>query len=167
MRGSVGGRKNAGKSAPRTRCAFRTAMCVFRKCPQDQRAPHIARIRCRSIACGRAIGCAWAIRSSDAGADNRVMSRPTRIPDRSDVPSLAPSPLRSGVSDRRDVLPLSLPPRGLSRVEAAAYVGVSPSLFDAMVADHRMPSPKLINARVVLDRLKLDEAFSALPDRDG
>jgi hypothetical protein len=69
--------------------------------------------------------------------------------------------------DRRNVLPLSLAPRGLSRVEAAAYVGVSPSLFDAMVVDGRMPGPKLINARVVWDRLRLDEAFSALPDRDG
>jgi hypothetical protein len=69
--------------------------------------------------------------------------------------------------DRRQLLPLSLPPRGLSRVEAAAYVGVSPSLFDEMVVDRRMPGPKLINSRVVWDRLKLDEAFTALPDRDG
>jgi hypothetical protein len=70
-------------------------------------------------------------------------------------------------SDRRQLLPLSLPPRGLSRVEAAAYVGVSPSLFDEMVTDRRMPGPKLINSRVVWDRLKLDEAFAALPDRGG
>jgi predicted DNA-binding transcriptional regulator AlpA len=53
-------------------------------------------------------------------------------------------------------------PRGLSRVEAADYVGVSPSLFDAMVDDGRMPPPKRINARVVWDRFKLDEAFDAL-----
>ncbi len=32
-------------------------------------------------------------------------------------------------------------PRGLSRVEAAHYIGVSPSLFDAMVKDGRMPQP--------------------------
>lgn len=63
-------------------------------------------------------------------------------------------------------LPLSLPPRGLSRVEAAAYVGVSPSLFDQMVKDRRMPPPKRINARTVWDRLGLDAAFMALPD-DG
>ena len=55
-------------------------------------------------------------------------------------------------------------PRGLSRVEAAAYVGVSPSLFGKMVADGRMPSPKQINARVVWDRIALDFAFAALPD---
>jgi hypothetical protein len=71
------------------------------------------------------------------------------------------------MNERRNVLPLSLPPRGLSRVEAAAYVGVSPSLFDQMVVDGRMPCPKTVNARVIWDRLKLDEAFTALPDRDG
>jgi hypothetical protein len=36
-------------------------------------------------------------------------------------------------------------PRGLSRIEAARYVGVSPSLFDQMVKDGRMPGPKRIN----------------------
>jgi excisionase family DNA binding protein len=35
------------------------------------------------------------------------------------------------------------PPRGMSRTEAAAYIGVSPSLFDEMVKDGRMPGPKL------------------------
>jgi predicted DNA-binding transcriptional regulator AlpA len=57
-------------------------------------------------------------------------------------------------------------PRGLSRVEAATYVGVSPSLFDEMVKDRRMPKPKRINSRTVWDRKRLDEAFEALPD-DG
>ena len=65
-----------------------------------------------------------------------------------------------------DILPHSLPPRGLSREEAAAYVGVSPSLFDAMVKDRRMPRPKRINARTVWDGIRLDAAFAALPD-DG
>jgi predicted DNA-binding transcriptional regulator AlpA len=55
-------------------------------------------------------------------------------------------------------------PRGLSRVEAAVYVGVSPSLFDAMVKDGRMPQPKRINSRTVWDRRRLDDAFEALPD---
>ncbi|MFG1203122.1 hypothetical protein V5F29_12105 [Xanthobacter aminoxidans] len=68
-------------------------------------------------------------------------------------------------SDRRHVLPLSLPPRGLSRVEAAAYIGVSPSLFDDLVADGRMPRPKLLNARHVWDRLRIDAAFEALPEK--
>jgi predicted DNA-binding transcriptional regulator AlpA len=69
------------------------------------------------------------------------------------------------VNRRADILPLSLAPRGLSRVEAAAYIGVSPSLFDEMVVDGRMPPPKHINSRVVWDRLKLDIAFEGLPDK--
>jgi predicted DNA-binding transcriptional regulator AlpA len=59
------------------------------------------------------------------------------------------------------------PPRGLSRIEAATYIGVSPSLFDEMVKDGRMPGPKRINSRNVWDRLALDRAFEALPDRDA
>jgi predicted DNA-binding transcriptional regulator AlpA len=65
---------------------------------------------------------------------------------------------------RDDVLPLSLAPRGLSRTQAAAYVGVSPTLFDEMVDDGRMPQPVRINARVVWDRFQLDAAFAALSD---
>ena len=63
-----------------------------------------------------------------------------------------------------DVLPRSLAPRGLSRAQAAAYIGVSPSLFDEMVKDGRMPKPTRINARTVWDRVKLDDAFAALSD---
>ena len=36
-----------------------------------------------------------------------------------------------------------------------------------MVRDGRMPKPKPINARKVWDRLRLDQAFEALPDVDG
>jgi hypothetical protein len=54
---------------------------------------------------------------------------------------------------------LLYPPRGMSRV-AAAYVGVSPTLFDAMVGDGRMPGPKLINTRTVWDPFALDRAWA-------
>jgi predicted DNA-binding transcriptional regulator AlpA len=64
----------------------------------------------------------------------------------------------------RDILPASLPPRGLSRCEAAAYIGVSPTLFDQLVRDKRMPGPKRIGARTVWDRRALDLAFAAIPD---
>lgn len=57
-------------------------------------------------------------------------------------------------------------PRGLSRVEAASYVGISPSMFDLMVADGRMPAPKRINSRLVWDRQRLDEAFENLPEKE-
>lgn len=68
---------------------------------------------------------------------------------------------------RHAQLPVNLPPRGLSRYEAAAYVGVSVPLYDEMVNDGRMPVPKMINSRLVWDRLKVDAAFGALPDRGG
>jgi predicted DNA-binding transcriptional regulator AlpA len=68
------------------------------------------------------------------------------------------------VAPRENILPTNLPPRGLSREQAAAYIGVSPSLFDAMVKDERMPQPIRINARVLWDRFELDRAFTTLSD---
>lgn len=62
---------------------------------------------------------------------------------------------------------IGLEPRGLPRVEAAAYFGVSVSLFDLMVDDGRAPRPKTINARKIWDRRALDAAFSALPDENA
>ena len=62
--------------------------------------------------------------------------------------------------------PLVQPPvrLGLSRAEAAEYIGVGVSLFDQMVADGRMPKPKLINSRKVWQRQRLDQAFAELPE---
>lgn len=65
---------------------------------------------------------------------------------------------------RSSTLPLSLPPRGLSRVQAAEYIGVSPSTFDKMVTDGEMPVPKRIRGRVIWDRKQLDCAFDAFDD---
>jgi excisionase family DNA binding protein len=53
---------------------------------------------------------------------------------------------------------------GLSRMEAAEYIGVSSGLFDAMVADGRMPAPKIINSRRVWPRRALEKAFDDLPE---
>lgn len=64
-------------------------------------------------------------------------------------------------------LPFSLAPRGLSRIQAAEYIGVGVTKFDEMVADGRMPRPKRIDGRLVWDRVKLDEAFEALDDDPG
>lgn len=60
--------------------------------------------------------------------------------------------------------PIAYPPRGFSRDEAARYVGVGVTKFDEMVADGRMPRPKRIDGRVVWDRLKIEAAFSDLPE---
>lgn len=64
---------------------------------------------------------------------------------------------------RARALPPSLAPRGLSRCQAAAYVGISPTKFDQMVKDGRMPKAKRIDGRTVWDRVALDSAFDDLP----
>jgi hypothetical protein len=55
-------------------------------------------------------------------------------------------------------------PRGLRRLDAAAYIGVSPSKFDDWVLRGLMPSPKRQDGVVVWDRFALDLAFDVLPD---
>jgi hypothetical protein len=55
------------------------------------------------------------------------------------------------------------PRRGLSRVEGADYLGISPSKFDQMRADGRVGPPKLIDGRKVFDIRMLDDVFDALP----
>ena len=59
------------------------------------------------------------------------------------------------------------PRRGLSRVEAADYVGISPCKFDQMVADGRMPGARRIDGRKVWDVRELDLHFDALPHEDS
>jgi hypothetical protein len=59
------------------------------------------------------------------------------------------------------------PRRGLSREDSAAYIGISPTKFDALVADGRMPRPRRIDARKVWDIRQLDLAFDNLPSEDG
>ena len=65
-------------------------------------------------------------------------------------------------SDMRPV-----PRRGLSREEAAMYVGISPSKFDELVEDGRMPRPVKIDCRKIWDIRNLDLAFDALPSEDS
>jgi hypothetical protein len=62
---------------------------------------------------------------------------------------------------------MSYPPRGLSRDEAARYIGVGTTKFDEMVSDRRMPKGKRVDGRVIWDRVALDLAFTDLPDTDG
>jgi hypothetical protein len=52
--------------------------------------------------------------------------------------------------------------RGLSRHQAANYIGIKPSLFDILVVEGRMPTPTRINSRTVWDIRLLDEAFDDL-----
>jgi hypothetical protein len=60
----------------------------------------------------------------------------------------------------------NFPKRGFSRVEAASYVGISPTKFDQLVADGRMPKAKHIDGRKVWDVRELDPAFDDLGNLD-
>jgi hypothetical protein len=53
--------------------------------------------------------------------------------------------------------------RGLSRNYAAYYIGVSPSKFDNLVSEGRMPKPRMIDSKPVYDILELDSAFEEFP----
>jgi putative DNA primase/helicase len=68
----------------------------------------------------------------------------------------------ASISDIRPV-----PRRGLSRDEAAMYVGISVGLFDRMLTDGRMPPPRRIDGRKVWDIRSLDVAFDRLPVEDS
>jgi hypothetical protein len=59
-----------------------------------------------------------------------------------------------------------VPRRGLSREEAAMYIGISTGKFDELVRTGRMPDPKRIDNRKVWDVHGLDLAFDELPS-DG
>ena len=59
------------------------------------------------------------------------------------------------------------PRRGLRREEAAAYVALSPSMFDKMIKDGRLPKPKKFGDASVWDMRQLDLAFEAMPDANN
>jgi predicted DNA-binding transcriptional regulator AlpA len=63
---------------------------------------------------------------------------------------------------RHDALPLSLPPRGLSREAAAQYTGIGVGMFDRLVKDGRLPKPIRIGGRKVWDRHAVDDAIDRL-----
>jgi hypothetical protein len=60
-----------------------------------------------------------------------------------------------------------VPRRGLSRIDAALYVGISPSKFDQLVVDGRMPGARRIDGRKVWDVRELDLCFDDLPRDDS
>jgi predicted DNA-binding transcriptional regulator AlpA len=66
---------------------------------------------------------------------------------------------------RQNALPPSLAPRLIGREAAAAYVNVSPTTFDEMVRDGRMPRPKRLGGRrKAWDVRALDAAVDHLAD---
>ena len=59
-----------------------------------------------------------------------------------------------------------IPRRGLSRSEAAAYLGISPSKFDELRKANRIAPPKVLDGRLIFITERLDEFLDALPDEN-
>lgn len=55
------------------------------------------------------------------------------------------------------------PCRGLSREQAARYIGVSPTKFDELVKDGSMPLPRRIGTRKIWDVREIDVHFEDIP----
>jgi hypothetical protein len=66
-----------------------------------------------------------------------------------------------GISQSRPV-----PRRGLSRTEAAIYLGISPSKFDELRKANRIVPPKVLDGRLIFTVERLDEFLDALPDEN-
>jgi predicted DNA-binding transcriptional regulator AlpA len=59
---------------------------------------------------------------------------------------------------------LALTPRGLSRSEAARYVGLGVTTFDKAIRDRLLPKPFRIYGRLIWCRQALDAALDVLRD---
>jgi hypothetical protein len=57
-----------------------------------------------------------------------------------------------------------IPRRGLSRVEAAMYLGISASKFDELRKSGRIGPAKILDGRKLFAMEMLDQFFDALPD---
>jgi hypothetical protein len=58
-------------------------------------------------------------------------------------------------------------PLGLSRDEAAYYLGIGTTLFDQLVEEGTLPRPKRMHGRKLWDRRALEFAFADLPEDGG
>jgi hypothetical protein len=74
--------------------------------------------------------------------------------------------IRGGLMARQSALPPTLPPRLIGREAAAAYVSVSPNIFDAMILVGTMPRPFPVHGRrVAWDVRDLDCCIDLLKER--
>ncbi|MBX9456158.1 MAG: hypothetical protein KL863_09105 [Rhizobium sp.] len=70
-------------------------------------------------------------------------------------------------AQRTSVLPSSLAPIGISREQAAALVGISPSLLDKAIEAGTMPLPRVLGGRLLFDVEEVIAAFRRLPHKAG
>ena len=90
------------------------------------------------------------INDEDVAGRARPMSKPPR-----------------GRSDKASVAGRLPVRRGLSEVEAAIYLSLSPSFFRRLVDQGVMPRPRIAGGRRIWDVEELDLAFKALPREGG
>ena len=65
----------------------------------------------------------------------------------------------------RSYIDRPIPRRGLSRVEAAIYLGISPSKFDELRKNGRIGPAKVLDGRLIFTVEILDEFIDTLPRR--
>jgi hypothetical protein len=65
---------------------------------------------------------------------------------------------------RRELMARSQPRKGLNRIQAAVFIGVSVEVFDGLVQAGIMPQPKIVAGAELWDIDALDLFFTALPD---
>lgn len=63
---------------------------------------------------------------------------------------------------QNQILPHGLPPRALTREQAAAYANVSPTKFDDLVREGKFPKPVRFGRCVRWDVVALNKAWDAL-----
>ena len=91
------------------------------------------------------------------------MSPPSRVIDEEDAAACVPRVVPTACA-RSAVRPVVR--RGLSRVEAATYLGISTSKFDELRKANRIAPPKILDGRLIFTIERLDEFLDALPDEN-
>jgi len=91
------------------------------------------------------------------------MSSPRRIADEQDT---AACMLRAVPTARRLSAIRPIVRRGLSRLEAATYLGISPSKFDELRKANRIEPPKVLGGRLIFKVESLDAFLDSLPDEN-
>jgi len=93
----------------------------------------------------------------------RPWPRSTGSIDPREVARLEPKSRPGGRAERRISKIQLVPRRGLSREEAADYIGISPSKFDELRKNGRIGHPRRIDGRKVWDIYQLDRDFESFP----
>ena len=89
-------------------------------------------------------------------------ARPPALPDHNNSIPQQFGERRRALSEMRPI-----PRRGLSRTEAAMYLGISSSKFDELRKRGQVSPPRLIDGRKIWDLLDLNRDFEAFPVEGG